>query len=73
MSLLSPEQEKAFVLQGKEFDAMAGLADAWRALTLTAVVEDDYPLMRGRYERASQVYADARAANHAYANNQKPK
>lgn len=37
-------------LQRAEFDAMSALADAYRGLP--PIVDDDYPRMRNRYERA---------------------
>jgi hypothetical protein len=67
MGLMSADQEKAFELQRKEFDAMGYLAQAWRALEMTAIVEDDYPLVRGRYESAVNTFIRARDANTEHA------
>jgi NTP pyrophosphatase (non-canonical NTP hydrolase) len=39
-------------LQCDEFDAVAKLAEEYRRITLTPVVDDDYPSVRRDYERA---------------------
>lgn len=36
-------------LQNDEFDALERLCKRWRALQLTAVVDDDYPEVRHYY------------------------
>jgi hypothetical protein len=38
--------------QSAEFDAVLKLCEAHYAITLTAIVDDDYPMVRGRYESA---------------------
>lgn len=38
--------------QSAEFDAVSNLSKAWKNLALTAVVDDDYPEVRHRYESA---------------------
>lgn len=39
-------------LQNLEFDAVQELAVQWRRLSMTAVVDDDYPAVRRDYEGA---------------------
>lgn len=60
---MTPEQRKAMDAQSAEFDAMQKLAEAWRSLTLTAVVDDDYPRVRHHYESALGVFLKACKAN----------
>lgn len=50
-------------LQSAEFDAMEKLADAWRSLTMTAIVDDDYPRVRHQYEGALTAFLTACKAN----------
>lgn len=50
-------------LQHAEFDAVQKLADRYKAITLTAPVDDDYPLIRGRYESAMMDFLRAIKAN----------
>ena len=50
-------------LQNKEFDALTALAENWAVLRQVAVVDDDYPLYRNRYERALTTFIDALRAN----------
>lgn len=50
-------------LQNKEFDAVATLAKAYRAITLTPVVDDDYPEVRHVYDQALRALFDACKAN----------
>lgn len=45
--------------QNVEFDAMAYLAKAYQALRVTAVVDDDYPMVRDRYEGAVYRFLQA--------------
>jgi hypothetical protein len=49
--------------QSDEFDAMSKLADAWRAITMTPIVDDDYPEVRHRYEGALRDFLRACKAN----------
>lgn len=49
--------------QGDEFDAMAKLAERWRPLSMTAVVDDDYPEMRHGWESALADFCDAMRRN----------
>lgn len=49
--------------QAAEFDAMSKLAEQWRRITMTAVVDDDYPEVRHDYERAASAFVTARAVN----------
>ena len=50
-------------LQTAEFDAVARLAEQYRRLTLTPVVDDDYPSVRHDYEGAVRAVIAAFAAN----------
>ena len=50
-------------LQNKEFDAVAELAEQYRRITLTPVVDDDYPEVRYDYERAVRALMTAFKAN----------
>lgn len=50
-------------LQNAEFSAMDDLAEQWRRLSLTAVVDDDYPAVRFEYEGALQSFLAACKAN----------
>lgn len=50
-------------LQNDEFDALERLCKRWRALQLTAVVDDDYPEVRHYYEAALNAFLAACAAN----------
>jgi len=43
-------------LQNAEFDALTKLCEAWDVLKNTAVVDDDYPAMRHRYEDALETF-----------------
>lgn len=45
--------------QNKEFDALAELAKRYDQLTRVAVVEDDYPEYRHRYEGALKDFIKA--------------
>lgn len=49
--------------QTAEFDALQNLCECWRKLTLTAVVDDDYPEMRHYYEGALRAFLLACRAN----------
>lgn len=49
--------------QSEEFEAMEELYKAWRALRETAVVDDDYMLIRSRYEMARVQYVEAMKKN----------
>jgi hypothetical protein len=51
--------KKAFDLQNKEFDAIDRLSKAWIALSKVAVVEDDYPRYRDKYEGALNAFIKA--------------
>ncbi len=53
-------------LQNAEFDALLSLSAAHEALCRTAVVDDDYPEVRHRYE------GELRAFLQACADNQRP-
>jgi len=50
-------------LQNKEFDAVKGLAEQYRRITMTAVVDDDYPEVRHGYETAMSTLLAAVVAN----------
>jgi hypothetical protein len=45
-------------LQNAEFDAVRELAEQYRRVTMTAVVDDDYPSVRADYERAVRMVID---------------
>lgn len=50
-------------LQNAEFDALEKLAEQYRRLSLTAVVNDDYPSVRHDYEAALKAFLNACAYN----------
>lgn len=50
-------------LQRAEFDAADKFASALRAHNMTAVVDDDYPEVRHRYESALAEFIGAMKAN----------
>lgn len=50
-------------LQNAEFDALEKLAEQYRRLSLTAVVDDDYPYVRHDYESALKALLEACAYN----------
>lgn len=52
-----------FAAQNAEFDAVAELAKQYRRLTMTGIVDDDYPEVRHGYESALTALLDAIAAN----------
>ena len=52
-----------FKLQTAEFDAAAHLAEQYRRLTCTPIVDDDYPQVRFEYDQAVRSFLDACAAN----------
>ena len=60
---MTPDQRKAMDAQSAEFDAMEKLAAAWRSLTMTAIVDDDYPRVRHQYEGALRAFLTACKAN----------
>lgn len=49
----------AITKQRAEFDAVAELAKQYRRITMTPVVDDDYPAVRFDYERAVRSCIDA--------------
>lgn len=55
--------QDAMQKQGDEFNAMADLAKAWNAITMTPIVDDDYPEVRHRYEGALRTFLAACKAN----------
>lgn len=46
-------------LQNAEFDAVSDLSEAYRRITLTPIVDDDYPMIRGGYENEVRKTIDA--------------
>lgn len=50
-------------LQSAEFDAMSKLWEAWGNLRQVAIVDDDYPMYRTRYETTMREYVKAVRAN----------
>lgn len=50
-------------LQNLEFDAVQEMAVQWRRLSMTAVVDDDYPEVRHDYEGAMSGLMRALKAN----------
>lgn len=50
-------------LQNAEFDALTKLTERWRVLREVAVVDDDYPQERRRYEAALEDFIRALRAN----------
>jgi hypothetical protein len=59
---LVPTQDR-MQLQRAEFDALDKLIEEDRRLKMTAVVDDDYPWVRGHYERALTEFLAACKAN----------
>jgi hypothetical protein len=55
--------QDAMQKQSDEFDAMEVLAKAWRNITLTPIVDDDYPSVRRVYESALCDFLAACRAN----------
>ncbi len=55
--------DKRIELQNKEFDAVKRLAEQYRRITMTPVVDDDYPEVRHCYESAMSDVIDAIRAN----------
>lgn len=53
------QMDKAIDLQNKEFDAVQRLSERWTVLTKVAVVDDDYPEVRHKYESAVKDVIDA--------------
>lgn len=49
--------------QKKEFDSLAELAEQYRRITLTPVVDDDYPEVRFYYENAMRAFIEALKEN----------
>jgi hypothetical protein len=49
--------------QNLEFDALTTLAEHWNKLREVAVVDDDYPEYRRRYEVALQQFIEALKIN----------
>lgn len=45
--------------QNKEFDALTKLTERWRVLQQVAVVDDDYPAERHKYEGALKDFLQA--------------
>lgn len=52
-----------FKLQTAEFNAAAHLAKQYHRLTMTPIVDDDYPQVRFEYDQAVRSFLDACAAN----------
>lgn len=50
-------------LQNQEFDALDRLIQKWEVLRRVAVVDDDYPEYRHRYEQALAEFIKALRAN----------
>ena len=62
-----PEKSDRMALQGAEFTAMAGLAEQWSRITLTPIVDDDYPEVRYDYETALDTFIKAMRDNGRFA------
>jgi hypothetical protein len=56
-------QQQRIAYQTAEFDAVEKLAEQYRRLSLTAVVDDDYPAVRHDYENALKALLEACAYN----------
>lgn len=54
--MIDEELNKRMETQSAEFDAMDDLSKAWRTLTMVAIVDDDYPMVRHRYESCLQTF-----------------
>lgn len=49
--------------QNAEFDSLTALAKEWESLRHIAVVDDDYPEARHKYESRLKTFIDALRAN----------
>jgi hypothetical protein len=56
-------ESESFKRQKAEFDAVTALAALWRSQP--AIVDDDYPEWRHRYEGAAKTFVAAWCANHS--------
>lgn len=56
-------RDERFKRQKEEFDAAERLAAAYRVITWTAIVDDDYPEVRHKYEAAVHTFLKACKAN----------
>ena len=56
-------QKQRIIYQNAEFDAVEKLAEQYRRLTLTPVVDDDFPTVRHDYENALKGLLEACAYN----------
>lgn len=56
-------QQQRIVYQNTEFNAVERLAEQYRRLALTPVVDDDYPAVRHDYENALKALLEACAYN----------
>jgi hypothetical protein len=54
---------KKMTAQTNEFNAVAELAKQYRRITLTPIVDDDYPAVRSSYEQALRSLIDALREN----------
>jgi len=52
--------------QHAEFDAVARLAEQYRRITMTPVVDDDYPEVRHTYEGALATVSESDAGQRAF-------
>ncbi|KKL23776.1 hypothetical protein LCGC14_2422050, partial [marine sediment metagenome] len=59
----SVEFTKSFKRQTAEFDALDKLVEAYRQLTLIAVVDDDYPEVRHKYESTLRTFLKVTTVN----------
>lgn len=60
-----PDMMQRMKLQSEEFEAMGRLADAFNSLP--AIVDDDYPAARHRYESELHTFLEALALNGRFA------
>lgn len=60
---MSPEEKDRLKIQNEEFEAVRRLASYYRDITLTPIVDDDYPEVRHRYESAVRAVIEAFKAN----------
>jgi hypothetical protein len=63
MAIDDARMQRRMELQNKEFEVLNKLTSAWSILQNVAVVEDDYPHVRHKYEAALQDFVEAIDAN----------
>lgn len=60
---MSGAARDGIALQNAEFDAAVELAKQYRRITMTPVVDDDFPEVKFDYDRAADAFLRAAVAN----------